>query len=112
MRWLSPPERVAAARERVRYCSPTLARKFSRERISLSILSATTMSRAESCEGRASTNSRARVTGREQKSMMLSPPTVTARASFFNRLPPQSGQGYSPMNCSYSSRMDWLCVSR
>ena len=112
MRWLSPPESVAAARERFRYCSPTLARKFSRERSSLSILSATTMSRAERREGSSSTNSSAFVTGSAQKSIMESPPTVTARASFFRRFPPQSGQGYSPMYCSYSSRMDWLCVSR
>ena len=112
MRWLSPPESVAAARDRFRYCKPTLARKFSRECSSLMMRSATTMSRAERREGRESTNSSACVTTVERCVMMESPPTVTARASFLSRLPPQSGQGYSPMYCSYSSRMDWLCVSR
>ena len=40
MRWLSPPERVAAERLRVRYSSPTLRRNPSRERISLRMRSA------------------------------------------------------------------------
>ena len=58
-------------------------------------------SRALSLSGRASMNSSERVMGMSQKSMMESPPTVTARASFFRRLPPQSGQGYWPMYSSY-----------
>ena len=40
MRWLSPPERVAAERLSVRYWSPTLRRKPSRARISFRIWSA------------------------------------------------------------------------
>ena len=70
------------------------------------------MLRAPSSAGRASIKASSLVTGMLQKSMMDMPPTVTARASFFRRLPPQSGQGYSPRYSSYSSRMDWLCVSR
>ena len=112
MRWLSPPESVAAARESVRYCSPTLARKPRRERISLRMRSAIIMSRAPRVGGSASMKASSLVTGMSQKSMMDMPPTVTARASFLSRLPPQSGQGYSPRYSSYSSRMDWLCVSR
>ena len=110
--WLSPPESVAAARESVRYCRPTLARKCSRERISFIIMSAIIRSRTESFAGSSSMKARDFVTGMSQKSIIESPPTVTARASFLRRFPPQSGQGYSPRYCSYSSRMLWLCVSR
>ena len=37
MRWLSPPDRLAALRDRVRYWSPTDRRKPSRSRISFRI---------------------------------------------------------------------------
>ena len=103
---------MAAARERVRYCRPTLARKLRRERISLRMRSAIILSLAPSDAGRASMNSSSFVTGMAQKSIMDIPPTVTARASFLSLLPAQSGQGYSPRYSSYSSRMAWLCVSR
>ena len=94
MRWLSPPESVAAARESVRYCRPTLARKCSRERISFIIMSAIMRSRTFSRSGSASMNSSDLLIGMSQNSIMDSPPTVTARASRLRRLPPQSGHGY------------------
>ncbi len=54
--------------------------------------------------------SRASVTDLRQKSSMFMPPTVTARASFRSRWPPQSGQGRSLMHSSSSRRMasDWV----
>ena len=103
MRWLSPPERVAEARERVRYSRPTLFKKPSRALISLRIWEAIMASRSE--RERFSTKARASVTDILQKSLMLSPPTVTARYSFLSRSPLQSGQGTALMTWVISSRI-------
>ncbi len=46
MRWLSPPDRVPEARDRVRYSSPTLRRKPSREWISFKMGAAIIFSRS------------------------------------------------------------------
>ena len=45
---------------------------------------------------------------------MLSPPTVTARASFLSLLPLQSGQGHWLMHSSSSFReaSDWVSAKR
>ena len=110
MRWLSPPDRVAAARLRVRYWSPTLWRKPRRFLISLRMRSA--MRCFWGVSSRPSTKARASFTDLRQKVSMLIPPTVTARASFRRRLPPQSGQGRSAMHSSRSRRMASLWVSR
>ena len=110
MRWLSPPERVAAERARDRYPRPTLVRKPSRAFISFTIRSAIIWS--FSLSWRESMNSRALNTDREQKSAILMPPTVTARAVFFRRMPPQVGQGVSDMHSSMSALMAGLWVSR
>ena len=54
----------------------------------------------------------ARVTDRPVKSAMLSPPTVTARTSFFSRFPWQQAQGVALMQLSISSFWAWLELSR
>ena len=85
MRWLSPPDRVPAPRDRVRYCRPTDWRKPSRLLISFKMRSA--MRIWTSVSSRWSTKSRAWVTDLRQKASMSSPPTVTARDSFRRRRP-------------------------
>ncbi len=108
IRWLSPPERVAADRLRVRYCSPTLCRNPSRERISFNIWSAIMVWVLVRVSP--SMNRRASDTGRVVKSWMLLPPTVTARLSIFSRLPLHTGQGHWLMASSSSRReaSDWV----
>ena len=91
MRWLSPPERVPEARDRVRYSSPTLCKKPRRDLISFKMGAAIIFSR--SLSSRASTNSNASVTDLSQKALMLMPPTVTARLSGERRWPWHSSQG-------------------
>ncbi len=66
MRWLSPPERVAALRLRVRYSRPTLLRKPSRDLISFRMRSA--IMDWVLVRVRPSTNRRAAVTGMVVKS--------------------------------------------
>ena len=61
MRWLSPPDREAAARFRVRYCRPTDWRKPSRLLISFKMRAAMSIFWGESSS--ASTKARASVTG-------------------------------------------------
>jgi len=112
MRCASPPESVAAARESVRYCRPTLCKKPRRLRISLMMRPAIIACISVSCGSSASRKRRHSVTGRSQNSEIFIPPTVTARTSFRRRRPPQSGQGVSAMHCSISARMAGLCVSR
>ena len=60
MRWLSPPERVPAARDRVRYSNPTLRRKPNLFFISFKIRSAIII--CVSLRVRPSTNTSASVT--------------------------------------------------
>ena len=66
IRWLSPPERVAAERLRVRYSSPTLCKNPSRDLISLRIWSAIII--WVRVRVRPSTKSRASLTGLVVKS--------------------------------------------
>ena len=95
MRWLSPPDKVPEARDRVRYSSPTLCKKPSRDLISFKMGAAIIFSRSFS--SRPSTNSRASVTDLSQKALMLMPPTVTARLSLESRWPWHSSQGTALM---------------
>ena len=44
--------------------------------------------------------------------VVLSPPTVTARTSFFSRFPWQQAQGVALMQLSISSFWAWLELSR
>ena len=85
---------------------------MSREQISLRICWAIWAWVSE--RARVSTKSRASVTGLRQKVSMSSPPTVTARASFFSRRPRQVGQGHWLMHSSSSFReaSDWVSVKR
>jgi len=50
------------------------------------------------------------LTGHSVTSMMLKPSTVTAKASLRRRLPPHSGQGFSPINSAMRMRIysDWV----
>ena len=108
MRWLSPPERVAALRPRVRYSSPTDCKKPSRLRISRKIWPA--MSCCWGVRVRCSMKSSSWLMLFWQKSWMDRPPTVTASTSRRSRLPPQVGQGELLMHSS-SSRLtpsDWV----
>ncbi len=101
IRWLSPPERVPEARERVRYSSPTLCRKPNRDLISFIMGAAIMLSR--SVRARASTNSRASVTDLSHSSLMLRPPTVTPRLSGESLRPWQASQGTALIYPSISS---------
>ena len=109
MRWLSPPDSVAAERASVRYCRPTLCRKCSRERTSRRMLSAILAS--FSLNSRLSRNASSSVIGSAVYSEMFSPPTVTASTSGRRRAPRQSGQAVSAMQDSIDARMASLCVS-
>ena len=91
IRWLSPPDRVPEARDKVRYSSPTLCRKPNRDLISFKMGAAIIFSRSVS--SRAWINSKASVTDLSQKALMLMPPTVTARLSGESRWPWHSSQG-------------------
>ena len=96
MRCASPPDSEPALRARVRYSSPTLLRKPSRERISLRISLAIISSVLFSFKF--SKKSTSALTESAHSSLMFSPPTVTASDSFFSRRPPQVGQGTSFIN--------------
>ena len=109
MRWLSPPDSVAAERASVRYCRPTLCRKCSRERTSRRMLSAIWASFSLSVS--LSRNASSSVIGSAVNSEMFSPPTVTASTSGRSRAPWQSGQAVSAMHDSIDVRMASLCVS-
>ena len=85
IRWLSPPESVPLARDKVRYSKPTLCRNPSRSVISFKIAFAIIRSLSVSC--RFLTNSSASETDFSQKSLILIPPTVTDRLSGFKRFP-------------------------
>ena len=108
MRWLSPPERVAAERLRVRYPRPTDCKKPRRDLISFKIRAAMRIccSVSSSFSHQASSS----VTDISVKEKMSRSPTVTARDSFFRRRPLHSGQGHSPMSSSSSLRLasDWV----
>ena len=56
-------------------------------------------------------NSSSSETGIAQKSIMLIPPTVTARLTSVSRLPRHFGQGRSDMQLSSSLRIASDCVS-
>ena len=110
IRWLSPPESVAAARESVRYSRPTLRKKPRRERISFKIAAAIISSRGVSVN--VSRNASASTTERSQKSLIFLPPTVTARLSLERRLPPHASHGTALMYDSISSLIHEEDVSR
>ena len=90
MRWLSPPDKVDALRDKVRYPKPTLRKKLSLLSISLIMLSAIICSVAVKKEksAKAETSS----TAISQTSAIFLPPTVTANASFFSLFPLHIGQ--------------------
>ena len=107
--WLSPPESVAEALDRVRYSRPTFRRKLSLAFISFIIVLA--MNCSLSVSSREDTNLRASLTLRSENSLIFRPPTVTARENSLSLLPPQTGQGLCDIQASMSALIESLLVS-
>ena len=110
IRWLSPPERDAAPRERVRYPRPTLCKKPRRSFTSLKMGAPIISSRSETLA--VLMNSSSSCTLISQKSAILMPPTVTARLAGFRRRPWQVGHSSLDMTRAISSLTHSLPVSR
>ena len=112
IRWLSPPDKVDAALDKVRYCRPTSIKNCSRDLISRTICSAISAKLPSSFNS--SINAMALRMGIRQKSIMPIPPTVTARAISDRRSPWQLGQGAVDMHSSSSFRAasDWVSRKR
>ena len=92
MRWLSPPDNVPEARDRVRYSSPTFCKKPSRSLISRRMrwaiscwLGVSSASMPENQVNASAIDSRA-------TSLMFLPPILTANASGFSRSPWHTSQ--------------------
>ena len=102
MRWLSPPDSVPDARDRVRYSRPTDCRKPSRSLISL--ITRSPILCCISVRRRVCKNSIALTTDFSENSAMFSPPIVTASTSGRRRRPWHAGHGISLMHSSISER--------
>ena len=107
--WLSPPESVPLERFNVKYSRPTLFKKANLSQISLITGLAIICSLVEN--SKFLKNSKLSTILKSQTSKMFIPPTVTAKASRFNRLPLQSGQWCSRITLSISRFEYSLCVS-
>ena len=80
MRWLSPPDSVPEARDRVRYSRPTSLRKVSRSRISLRMRAAISFCFAVRCSGSVSNQALASRIDRSVTWPIWRPAIFTARA--------------------------------
>ena len=109
MRWLSPPDRVAAVRSSVRYSSPTLHRNESRSRTSRSSRSAIAMSCLPSLIF--SKNWTACATDSLPIAGSDEPPTNTERASARSRAPWHSSHAVLLMYSRRPSRTRSLSLS-
>ncbi len=87
MRWLSPPDNVPEARDRVRYSSPTFCKKPSRSLISFRMRSAISLWLGVSSASMPENHCNASAIDRRATSLMLRPPILTASASGLSRAP-------------------------
>ena len=111
MRWLSPPDKVPEPRARVRYSSPTLTRKPSRSLISRKMRRAISFCLALRMVSRPANHAWAAEMDKAAASVMVRPPSLTARASGLSLWPPQTSQGAVVWNLDNSSRTQALSVS-
>ena len=100
MRWLSPPDRVAEARLRVRYSRPTLFRNPRRSLISFRMRWAMSRCFGVSLPVSARNHSAACRIEKSVTCATLRPLILTARASGFRRRPLQASQG----------EVDWIAA--
>ena len=92
MRWLSPPDKVPEARDRVRYSSPTFCRKPSRSLISFRMRWAISRWLGVSSASMPENQCNASEIDSRAISLMLRPPILTASASGFSRSPWHTSQ--------------------
>ncbi len=92
MRWLSPPDNVPDARDRVRYSSPTFCKKPSRSLISRRMRWAISRWLGLSSASMPENQSRASAIDSRATSLMLRRAIFTANASGFSRSPSHTSQ--------------------
>src|SRR5882762_8336518 len=92
MRWLSPPDNVPEARDRLRYSSPTFFRKPSRSLISLRMRAAISRCLDDSVAESAANHSAAAEIDSSATSLIVLPAILTASASGLRRAPWHTSQ--------------------